>query len=46
MPLPVIPLCPPESKEIKKGDYLKMSIKASPEDPDSEGYNMNVRYFS
>jgi hypothetical protein len=46
MPLPVIPLCPPESKELKKGDYLKMSIKASPEDPDSEGYNMNVRYFS
>jgi hypothetical protein len=46
MPLPVIPLCPPEPKETKKGDYLKMSIKASPEELDSEGYTMNIRYFS
>jgi hypothetical protein len=45
LPLPVVPLQPPEPKEAKKGDYIKLQLKANPDDPTSEGYSINVLLF-
>jgi hypothetical protein len=45
LPLPVVPLQPPELKEAKKGDYIKLQLKANPDDPTSEGYSINILLF-
>ena len=45
LPLPVIPLQPPEPKEAKKGDYIKLQLKANPDDATSEGYSINILLF-
>ena len=43
--MPVVPLQPPELKEAKKGDYIKLQLKANPDDPTSECYSINVLLF-
>ena len=45
LPLPVVPLQPPELKEAKKGDYVKLRLKANLDDPTSEGYSINILLF-
>jgi len=45
-PPPPIPLEPGPPLEPKKGESLKMPIKANPADPHSEEYSITVPYFS
>ena len=42
--LPLIPEPEPEP-EPKKGEYIKLDLRSVPDDPNSETYSLNIRYF-
>ena len=42
---PAVPLFPDEQPEPKKGECLKLDLRANPADPTSETYGISVRFF-